>query len=73
VRCVLDPLDMPQGEAQAACPPCEHCGRRAWMVDGDGLGKFWLLCILHDDPVTCAELPSHIEVRWDPEDAWNRE
>lgn len=59
---VVAPLDMPQGEAQQRCPPCEHCGKKAWIVDGDGLGEFWLLCVLHDDPITTTSLPGHLIV-----------
>jgi len=58
----IAPLDMPQDKAQDLCPPCDHCGKKAWIVDGDGDGHFWLLCILHDEPITTAALPEHLEV-----------
>ena len=25
--------------------PCPVCGSKGWIVDGDGEGKFWLLCV----------------------------
>ena len=63
----ISPLDMPQGEAQDLCPSCEFCGEKVWIVDGTGDfegsdGRHWLLCILHDDPITTADLPSHLEI-----------
>jgi hypothetical protein len=63
----IDPLDMPQGEAQDLCPPCPHCGNKAWIVDGTGNfpgsdGRHWLLCILHDEPITTVDLPDHLIV-----------
>jgi hypothetical protein len=57
----VDVLDMPQGEAQEKCPPCAHCGNKAWLIDGYN-GEFWLLCIAHDDPIITEPLPDHIEV-----------
>jgi hypothetical protein len=58
---------MPQGEDLEKCPFCPHCGKKAWIVDGTGDfegsdNKFWLLCILHDDPITTAPLPEHLEI-----------
>lgn len=64
----VKPLDMPQGAAQAATPTCEHCGDRAWIVDGDGQGRFWLLCILHSDPITTTPLPDDFVVTTTPTD-----
>lgn len=62
----VDPLGSSEG------PPCPHCrNTRGWIVDGDGLGKFWLLCVVHDEPVVTADLPAHVRVRWDPADAWD--
>lgn len=43
---------------------CCNCGSDTWMVDSDGAGSFWLLCI---DPykrscMTTVELPAEIRV-----------
>lgn len=45
-------------------PACTRCGVSAWIVDGDGEGKHWLLCI---DPkgLGCnetQELPDDVRV-----------
>ncbi len=40
---------------------CPVCGSKAWIVDGDGEGKFWLLCV----GVNCIEtrpLPGHFHI-----------
>jgi hypothetical protein len=43
---------------------CPKCGISAWMIDGDGRGKFWLLCLAPNNPecVECIDLPEDIEV-----------
>jgi hypothetical protein len=45
--------------------PCEKCGCTEWIIDGDGYGKFWLLCGGFGQPRDCIEcrpLPENIEV-----------
>jgi len=27
------------------CDPCPNCSANAWIVDGDGEGRYWLLCL----------------------------
>jgi hypothetical protein len=45
--------------------PCPVCGCTAWIIDGDGYGKFWLLCggmAGKNDCVECKPLPDDVEV-----------
>jgi hypothetical protein len=56
---VVKPLDILN---DSDVPPCSHCSKRAWIVDGDGFGKWWLLCILHDYPIITASLPDSVSV-----------
>jgi hypothetical protein len=45
---------------------CPVCGSPAWVVDGDGYGKWWLLCAEVSPArtfcVNTRELPEDIEV-----------
>jgi len=54
---VLDPYT--DGQA------CPKCGSVQWIVDGDGFGKYWLLCMgttLTTDCVECRALPADVVV-----------
>lgn len=52
-------LDWLEGE------PCKNCGGTLWIIDGDGEGKFWLLCMAvagKKDCIQCEPLPDDVEV-----------
>ncbi len=51
-------------------PPCPNCSTDLWLVDGDGFGKFWLLCadVMGKNCVECRDLPSDVTVDHEPED-----
>jgi hypothetical protein len=44
--------------------PCPRCGCVMWVVDGDGRGKWWLLCLDYDGKgcVETRDLPSGVRV-----------
>lgn len=45
---------------------CPNCGCTAWIVDSDGQGRFWLLCLAANGVDECVEtkgLPDHIKVK----------
>lgn len=46
---ILHVLDTVPGE------PCPNCGCRGWIVDGDGEGRFWLLCLAANAKPDCTE------------------
>jgi hypothetical protein len=46
-------------------PPCKNCGCTLWIIDGDGQGKFWLLCMAVEQKKDCVEtipLPEDLEI-----------
>jgi len=60
---VLDFVD--EELAEGVCP---KCGSPLWIVDGDGEGKFWLLCVGISDNPGCVEtkdLPANLKVETD--------
>ena len=48
--------------------PCPECGSPAWVVDGDGAGRFWLLCLdtTHSGCVATRPLPEGVAVAEPP-------
>jgi hypothetical protein len=42
--------------------PCPRCGSTAWIVDGDGAGRYWLLCVGKDGCVETREIPANLVV-----------
>lgn len=46
--------------------PCPNCGCTGWVVDTDGDGNFWLLCLsVGTDCVETKGLPEGMEVEDD--------
>lgn len=43
---------------------CVKCGSQFFTIDGDGYGKFWLLCIDSEGEncIHCEDLPKNIKV-----------
>lgn len=41
---------------------CKLCKRDLWIVDGDGEGEFWLLCVGNHSAIVTMNIPSDMRV-----------